>query len=71
MGGPLHVSNARSLNPLSEVFVEAAEQAGFKRNTDFNGECQDGFGITSSRSGRAGGTTRRRHFYVRRCRVLT
>ena len=56
MGGPLHVSNARSLNPLSEVFVEAAEQAGFKRNTDFNGECQDGFGITSSRSGRAGGS---------------
>ena len=45
VGGPLHVSNARSLNPLSEVFVEAAEQAGFKRNTDFNGECQDGFGI--------------------------
>jgi len=45
VGGPLHVSNARSLNPLSEVFVEAAEQAGFERNTDFNGECQDGFGI--------------------------
>ena len=43
-GGPLHVSNPRSLNPLSEVFVEAAEQAGFKRNPDFNGATQEGFG---------------------------
>ena len=42
--GPLHVSNPRSLNPLSEVFVDAAEQAGFKRNRDFNGATQDGFG---------------------------
>src|SRR6516164_7179196 len=40
-GGPLHVSNPRSLNPLSEVFVEAAEQAGFKRNPDFNGATQE------------------------------
>src|SRR5437899_4972230 len=43
-GGPLHVSELRSLNPLSEAFVNAAEQAGFKRNPDFNGEEQDGFG---------------------------
>jgi choline dehydrogenase len=43
-GGPLRVSNPRSLNPLSEVFVEAAEQAGFKRNPDFNGATQEGFG---------------------------
>src|SRR5215470_16985002 len=42
--GPLHVSNPRSVNPLSEVFVDAAEQAGFKRNPDFNGATQDGFG---------------------------
>src|SRR5262249_57211393 len=34
----------RSLNPLSEVFVDAAEQAGFKRNPDFNRATQDGFG---------------------------
>jgi choline dehydrogenase len=45
VGGPLHVSNPRSLNPLSETFVQAAEQAGFKRNSDFNGESQEGFGI--------------------------
>src|SRR5215813_13966499 len=43
-GGPLRVSEQRSINPLSEAFVEAAEQAGFKRNPDFNGEQQDGFG---------------------------
>src|SRR5262249_55608662 len=42
--GPLHVAELRSLNPLSETFVEAAEQAGFKRNPDFNGAAQDGFG---------------------------
>ena len=42
--GPLHVSNPRSLNPLSEVFVTAAEEAGFKRNPDFNGATQEGFG---------------------------
>ena len=43
--GPLHVSNPRSLNPLSEVFVEAAEEAGFKRNPDFNGATQEGLGV--------------------------
>lgn len=43
-GGPLHVAELRSINPLSQTFVEAAEQAGFKRNPDFNGEQQDGFG---------------------------
>jgi len=42
--GPLHVSNPRSVNPLSEVFVDAAEEVGFKRNPDFNGATQDGFG---------------------------
>jgi choline dehydrogenase len=45
VGGPLHVSNQRSPNPLSEVFVEAAEQSGFKRTPDFNGDSQEGFGL--------------------------
>ena len=44
-GGPLHVSDLRCVNPLSRAFVEAAVQSGFKRNPDFNGETQDGFGI--------------------------
>ncbi|HEY6306537.1 MAG TPA: choline dehydrogenase [Candidatus Angelobacter sp.] len=45
VGGPLHVSNLRSPNLLSEVFVEAAAQSGFKRNPDFNGDSQEGFGL--------------------------
>jgi choline dehydrogenase len=42
--GPLHVTNLRSPNPLTEAFVEAAEQTGFPRNPDFNGAQQEGFG---------------------------
>jgi choline dehydrogenase len=44
-GGPLHVSNLRTPNPLSETFVEAAVQSGFRRNPDFNGSSQEGFGL--------------------------
>ena len=44
-GGPLHVTNLRCINPLTEAFVEAAEQAGYKRNPDFNGAQQEGFGF--------------------------
>jgi choline dehydrogenase len=44
-GGPLHVMNLRCINPLSEAFLEAAEQAGYKRNSDFNGAQQEGFGF--------------------------
>lgn len=43
--GPLCVSNLRTITPLSEAFVEAGEEAGFKRNPDFNGAAQDGFGF--------------------------
>ncbi len=42
--GPLHVTNLRCPNPLSEAFIQAAEQAGFRRNPDFNGAHQEGFG---------------------------
>ena len=42
--GPLSVSERRYTNPLSEVFVEAAQQAGHARNEDFNGAEQEGFG---------------------------
>src|SRR5215467_9853164 len=44
MGGPLCVSELRCANQLSHAFVEAAEQCGFKRNHDFNGKDQEGFG---------------------------
>jgi choline dehydrogenase len=43
--GPLCVSDHRTLNPLSEAFIQAAEEAGFSRNGDFNGESQEGFGF--------------------------
>lgn len=42
--GPLNVAEQRSPRPLSEVFVEAAVEAGERRNDDFNGERQAGVG---------------------------
>lgn len=44
-GGPLTVSDSRSMHPLAAAFVEAAKAAGHKCNDDFNGESQDGFGF--------------------------
>ena len=43
-GGPLHVSDLSYRNPAVEAFVEAAIQAGFRRNDDFNGVTQEGVG---------------------------
>ena len=43
VGGPLCVQNLRHTNPLSTVFLEAAEQAGHPRTNDFNGPHQRGF----------------------------
>jgi choline dehydrogenase-like flavoprotein len=43
-GGPLNVSSLRTGNPFQEIFVEAARQAGFARNDDFNGAEQEGVG---------------------------
>ncbi|MFZ6757700.1 GMC family oxidoreductase [Undibacterium sp. Ji50W] len=43
--GPLHVSELRSDNPYQQIYLEAARQAGFRINTDFNGEDQEGIGI--------------------------
>ncbi|MEJ2763771.1 choline dehydrogenase [Photobacterium sp. MCCC 1A19761] len=44
VGGPLHVSDLRVHNPLSDAFIEAAMQAGHKRAQDFNGSEQEGVG---------------------------
>ncbi|MER5435893.1 FAD-dependent oxidoreductase [Streptomyces sp. NPDC002588] len=44
VGGPLTVSDSRSNHPLVTAFLQAAEQAGHKRNEDFNGESQFGVG---------------------------
>jgi choline dehydrogenase len=45
VGGPLNVADQRSPNPLSDVFIEAAQEVGFSRNPDFNGASQEGFGL--------------------------
>ncbi len=54
VGGPLAVSDLSYTNPLSEVFIQAAEQAGFARNPDFNGPAQRGIGLyqVTQRDGR-------------------
>jgi len=44
-GGPLNVADLRSPNPFSRHFVEAAIQAGFVHNPDFNGASQEGVGL--------------------------
>ncbi|KFN43516.1 GMC family oxidoreductase [Arenimonas oryziterrae] len=51
--GPLGVSDHTHENPLSPVFVKAAEQAGFPLTDDFNGAEQQGFGWyqTTTRKG--------------------
>lgn len=43
--GPLSVSDLRHTNPLSHAFIEAATQAGYRRNNDFNGSIQQGVGL--------------------------
>jgi choline dehydrogenase-like flavoprotein len=45
VGGPLRVSNARSVDGLLLAWVEAALEAGHRANPDFNGADQEGVGI--------------------------
>ncbi|RMH54785.1 MAG: GMC family oxidoreductase, partial [Bacteroidetes bacterium] len=54
VGGPLAVSDLQYVNDLSRVFIQAAEQAEFCRNLDFNGPVQRGFGLyqVTQRNGR-------------------
>ncbi len=51
--GPLGVSDPIHRNPLSDAFVQAAQQAGHPHSDDFNGARQDGFGFyqTTTRDG--------------------
>ncbi|RQP23686.1 GMC family oxidoreductase [Piscinibacter terrae] len=44
-GGPLNVMDLRSPNRFGPLFVEAAAQAGFPVNPDFNGATQEGVGM--------------------------
>jgi choline dehydrogenase-like flavoprotein len=43
--GPLNVMDLRSPNKFGPQFIEAAVQAGYPRNTDFNGAVQEGMGM--------------------------
>lgn len=43
-GGPYNVAPPRSPNPMCEIYFQAARQAGYKINPDFNGAEQEGFG---------------------------
>jgi choline dehydrogenase-like flavoprotein len=44
-GGPLNVMDLRSPNRFGPVFVQAAVQAGYPPNADFNGAEQEGVGM--------------------------
>jgi choline dehydrogenase len=58
-GGPLAVSDVEP-HPLCEAFIEASQQAGFRRNDDFNGPTQEGAGYyqVTCRNGRRCSTAR-------------
>ncbi|MGH2873646.1 MAG: GMC family oxidoreductase [Solirubrobacteraceae bacterium] len=43
-GGPLTVSDSRSMHPLVDAMIEAGHQAGHELNPDFNGARQEGIG---------------------------
>jgi choline dehydrogenase-like flavoprotein len=43
--GPMHVSNLQTNNPFQQIYLNAARQAGYPLNDDFNGENQEGIGI--------------------------
>jgi choline dehydrogenase-like flavoprotein len=44
VGGPTRVSDSRSMHPLVDTMLEAAQQAGHEHNPDFNGARQEGVG---------------------------
>ncbi len=43
-GGPMKVSDSRSMSPLVDTMLEAARAAGHEHNPDFNGARQEGVG---------------------------
>ncbi len=43
-GGPMRVSDSRSMHPLVDTMLEAAREAGHEHNPDFNGARQEGVG---------------------------
>ncbi|MBL4721224.1 MAG: GMC family oxidoreductase N-terminal domain-containing protein [Alphaproteobacteria bacterium] len=58
--GPLVVEDARTILPITHRFVEAAQQAGFKLNSDYNGKEQEGVSYSQmTRQGRFRASTAR------------
>lgn len=53
-GGPLNVADVSETDPLLDQVIDAAENAGFPRNPDYNGQSQEGFGYfqTTMKNGR-------------------
>lgn len=45
IGGPLHVSDLRYVNPLTQAFLAGAEERGIAGNPDFNAATQEGVGL--------------------------
>ena len=54
VGGPLAVSDPMDPHPMADAFIQAAQDAGYKRNDDFNGANQEGYGYIqwTTRNGR-------------------
>src|SRR5687767_8450099 len=44
-GGPLSVSDPPEPHPLADAWLAAADECGYRRNPDFNGATQEGFGV--------------------------
>src|SRR4051794_34220161 len=44
VGGPMSVADSRSMHPLVDTMIEAAQQAGHEHNPYFNGARQEGVG---------------------------
>ncbi len=44
-GGPLNITHVDRPNPLGDTLVEAAQSLQHRRNEDFNGPKQEGFGV--------------------------
>ncbi len=45
VGGPVNVADLRSVNPLTDVFLKACDEAGIGKNADFNSAAQAGAGF--------------------------
>ncbi len=44
VGGPLQVEDLSETYPILDAFIDAAEEAGYPKNPDYNGATQEGFG---------------------------